>query len=61
MCITTGNVRPIFPHRQTLEEVRQEALAALPIVNPNELMALLELQKNTIRHISELQEVDHDV
>lgn len=52
MCIPNKtNVTSIFPHRESLEEVRQEAIAALPIDNPNELMAILELQRNTINHI----------
>lgn len=40
----------LFPTRETLEEVFQEALAQLPITDPNELVALLQLHQNTLIH-----------
>jgi len=45
-----SNVRQIslFPHRDSLQQVEQEALAQLPITNSIELIALLRLQQNTL-------------
>ena len=38
----------LFPCRDSLQEVEQEALALLPITSANQLIALLRLQQNTL-------------
>lgn len=38
----------LFPTRTSMEEVIAEAKAALPITNENQLIALLQLQQNTL-------------
>lgn len=40
--------KSLFPVRQSLQEVEQEAMAQLPITSPNQLIALLRLQQNTM-------------
>ena len=40
--------RSLFPTRASVKQVVQEGLAKLPIDNPNDLIALLELHKNTV-------------
>jgi len=42
----------LFPYRETLEEVTEEAIASLPITTHNELIALLEIQRNTIAYLA---------
>ena len=43
----------LFPTRDTVQEVVQEGLAKLPISNPNELIALLQLHQNTVLSLAE--------
>jgi hypothetical protein len=38
----------LFPTRNSLDEVEQEALAALPITSPNQILAMLRLYGNTL-------------
>ena len=38
----------LYPTADSVEQVVQEGLAKLPIENPNELVALLQLHSNTI-------------
>lgn len=38
----------LFPTRDTLEQVEQEALAMLPITSENQLLAVLRMAENTI-------------
>jgi hypothetical protein len=38
----------IFPTRNTIAEVEAEALSQLPITHPNDLIAILRLQQNTL-------------
>tara|TARA_B110000285_G_C15136495_1_gene627300 strand:+ start:3355 stop:3540 length:186 start_codon:yes stop_codon:yes gene_type:complete len=38
----------IFPSRNNLAEVEAEALSQLPITSPNNLIAILRLQQNTL-------------
>lgn len=45
----------LFPVRDSLEEVIQEGLAMLPITNPNQLIALLNMQANTIHKQLEIR------
>lgn len=48
----------IFPSRSTLKEVEAEGLAQLPITSPNELIALMRLQQNTILKLFNKRKVD---
>ena len=41
----------LFPTRDSLQEVMDEGLAALPIINPNQLIALLQLHHNTLLNL----------
>jgi len=41
----------LYPTRDTLKEVIQEGLSQLPIDNPNELVALLHLHRNTVLNL----------
>lgn len=45
----------LFPSRETLEQVVQEGIAMLPITNPNQLIALLNMQANTIHKQLEIR------
>jgi hypothetical protein len=47
MAQTKGEQLSLFPTKDTLEEVTQEGLAMLPISNPNQLVALLNMYLNT--------------
>ena len=38
----------LFPSRDSVEQVEQEAIAMLPIENANVILALLKLHENTI-------------
>jgi|SaaInlStandDraft_7_1057024.scaffolds.fasta_scaffold490143_1 hypothetical protein len=53
-----GGQMSLFPTRDSIEEVEQEALAMLPITNGNQLIALLRMQQNTIHslHQGEIDE-----
>ena len=42
----------LFPTKDSLKEVVDEALAALPIDNPNTLISLLQLHQNTILRLT---------
>lgn len=44
----TPQQNSLFPTRDSLQEVVDEALGKLPITSQNELIALLQLQQNTI-------------
>ena len=46
--MATTTQKSLFPTADSVEVVVQEALTKLPITNPNELIALLELHRNTI-------------
>ena len=46
----------LFPIRESLQQVEQEAIAQLPITTPNQLIALLRLQQNTLQHIMRQQQ-----
>lgn len=49
------NQMSLFPLRESLQQVEQEALAQLPITTPNQLIALLRLQQNTLQHLMRTQ------
>lgn len=38
----------LFPARDSLREVIEEAKASLPITNPNQLVSILQLHENTL-------------
>jgi len=38
----------LFPARDSLKHVEQEAIAQLPITEPRQIHALLQIQQNTI-------------
>ncbi len=42
----------LFPTRDTVEQVIQEGKAMLPITNQNDLVALLQLQMNTVINLT---------
>jgi hypothetical protein len=43
--------RSLYPVKTDLKEVIAEAISALPITNSNDLIALLELNTNTVLQI----------
>lgn len=45
--------KTIFPSRGSLQQVKEEATASLPITTENELIALLNIQENTIYRLIE--------
>jgi hypothetical protein len=44
----------LFPTRDSLQQVEQEAIASLPITEPNQLIALLQIQANTLAALAAL-------
>ncbi len=52
----TQHQTSIFPTRDSLQQVEQEALASLPITEPNQLIALLQMQANTLAALAALTE-----
>jgi hypothetical protein len=44
----------LFPTRDSLQQVEQEAIASLPITEPNQLIALLQMQANTLAALAAL-------
>ena len=45
--------KTIFPSKGSLQQVKEEATASLPITTENELIALLNIQENTIYRLIE--------
>lgn len=41
----------LFPIRDSIEQLEEEALAMLPITNGNQLISLLRMQQNTLYSI----------
>lgn len=51
----------LFPVRDSLQVVQQEALARLPITSENELISILQTQQNTLLElIRRAKESNHD-
>ena len=50
----TPHQTSLFPTRDSLQQVEQEAIAALPITEPNQLIALLQMQANTLAALAAL-------
>ena len=49
----------LYPSCETLDEVRDKALAMLPITSQNDLLMLLGIQHNTLLNIMEKEIVQH--
>ena len=56
--VITAKSTTIYPTRNNVDEVLQEGIAKLPIVNQNDLVALLHLQRNTVVNLLHTDEVD---
>lgn len=51
----------LYPSRDHVDEVRDEALAMLPITNPNDLLMVLGMHQNTIlKQMDNSTHVDHE-
>ena len=55
----TPHQTSLFPTRDSLQQVEQEALAALPNTEPNQLIALLQMQANTLAALASLTDKEN--
>ena len=51
----------LFPVRDSLKTVEDEAIAMLPITTTNDLIKVLNLQRNTIEELNKTKGIAHDL
>jgi len=44
---------PLFPYRESIQQVVEEACQRLPITDRNEMVAILNTMQNTVIHLLE--------